>query len=78
MKNRMPWLGNGNGLLTTADSSSSSWWGTIVASNDEYRPAPWIYPIMINPGKIWYWVNEDDCDPDRMPGSDSLAVDFFI
>eukprot|EP00795_Rhopilema_esculentum_P015280 gene15280-6491_t len=73
VKNRMPWLGNGNGLLTTAEYSSSYWWGTIVASNDEYRPAPWIYPIMRNPGTIWYWVNEDDCDPDRMPVDGSLT-----
>ena len=27
---------------------------------------------MRDPGVIWYWVNEDDCDEDRKPGKKGM------
>ena len=68
VNNRMPWLGARKGILTTSGTADWYWWGTIISDNLEYKPAPWISSPMKNPGIIWYWVNEDDCDPDRMPG----------
>eukprot|EP00794_Sanderia_malayensis_P020639 gene20639-22674_t len=65
--NRMPWLGAKKGILTTSGTSDYAWWGTIIADNKEYNPAPWISGEMSNPGVIWYWVNEDDCSADRKP-----------
>lgn len=64
----MPWLGQKKGILTTSSSSDYAWWGTIIADNNEYQPAPWISGSMSNPGVIWYWINEDDCDSDRKAG----------
>ena len=64
----MPWLGGRKGILTTSGTSDYAWWGTIISDNMEYKPAPWIYNQMREPGVIWYWINEDDCSPDRGPG----------
>ncbi len=63
--NRMPWLGSRKGILTTSGTSDWWWYGTIVSDNLEYQPAPWLNGGMRNPGLIWYFVNEDDCDADR-------------
>ena len=64
----MPWLGRTFGLLTTA--TVGDWYprGTIITDRAEGKPASWIYPGMFDPGVIWYWINEDDCDQDRTPG----------
>jgi len=67
VNNRMPWLGQRKGILTTSGSDDYAWWGTIVSDNVEYDPAPWISSQMKEPGVIWYWINEDDCSPDRVP-----------
>ena len=69
VNNRMPWLGQRKGILTTSGSDDYAWWGTIVSDNVEYDPAPWISSQMKEPGVIWYWINEDDCSPDRVPGN---------
>ncbi|XP_065054894.1 uncharacterized protein LOC135683537 isoform X1 [Rhopilema esculentum] len=74
VNNRMPWLGARKGILTTSGSADWYWWGTIISDNLEYKPAPWISSQMKNPGVIWYWVNEDDCDPDRMPVDGGLTA----
>lgn len=65
VNNRMPWLGGNMGILTTSSTADSYWWGTIISNTLEYKPAPWISGQMKNPGKIWYWINEDDCDANR-------------
>jgi hypothetical protein len=61
---RMPWrsttVGSGTGFLTLSDGSGN-WWGTLVANNSYYNPAPWISDAgggaaNQNPGIIWYWV----------------------
>jgi len=67
VNNRMPWLGQRKGILTTSGTAYSYWWGTIVSDNLEYDPAPWISSQMREPGVIWYWINEDDCSLDREP-----------
>jgi len=52
----MPWYSNGCGLLTTSNSSSDQWWGTLV-SRCGFQPAPWMGAYNIpDPGIIWYWV----------------------
>ena len=77
VNSRMPWLGQKTGILTTSESSDYSWWGTIISDNLQYNPAPWIAPAMRHPGVIWYWVNEDDCSPDRKPGLLTFDLQFL-
>jgi len=65
----MPWLGDpshNRALLTTSGSDDSNEAGTICAneSPDYNKPARWILYEMSSPGKIWYWINENDCDSD--------------
>jgi hypothetical protein len=58
---RMPWygyVGSNTGYYTLA-SGSGNWWGTLIANNSSYSPAPWIGTLggyAANPGIIWYWV----------------------
>ncbi|XP_032217727.2 uncharacterized protein LOC5517368 isoform X2 [Nematostella vectensis] len=74
LEKRMPWLGKTSGLLTTSTDSDYSEWGTVISSKAENNPAPWISPEMVNPGAIWYWMNEDDCDASRQPVHGGLSV----
>lgn len=64
MAARMPWygyVGSNTGYLTLS-SGSGNWWGTLIANNSFYSPAPWISDpgtggtSSQNPGIIWYWV----------------------
>ena len=68
LEKRMPWLGARQSLLTTSTHSDYSDWGSIISEKTSNNPAPWIYGAMANPGVIWYWVNEDDCDQSRNAG----------
>jgi len=67
VQKRMPWMARTFGLLTTA--TVGDWYprGTIITDRPEGKPASWIYPGMFDPGVIWYWINEDDCDQNRTP-----------
>lgn len=67
VQKRMPWMAGTFGLLTTA--TVGDWYprGTIITDRREGKPANWIYPGMFDPGVIWYWINEDDCDQSRKP-----------
>lgn len=65
VQNRMAYLGSSDSLLTTNDYSSGHGTGTIISDNVDLKPAYWIYPEMYEPGVIWYWMNEDDCDQSR-------------
>ena len=69
LEKRMPWLGARQSLLTTLTHSDYSDWGSIISEKKSNNPAPWIYGSMPNPGVIWYWINEDDCDAIRNPGT---------
>ena len=58
---RMPWLGSvgANTGFYSLSSGSGNWWGTLIANNQNYAPAPWIGTLggyAANPGIIWYWV----------------------
>lgn len=63
MSLRMPWygyVGSNTGFYTLA-SGSGNWWGTLIANNSTYSPAPWIGSAgggtaSPEPGIIWYWV----------------------
>ena len=74
VNNRMPWLGQRAGILTTSGTADKHWWGTIISDNLQYKPAPWISWQMKNPGVIWYWLNEDDCSPNRKPGKTLASI----
>lgn len=58
---RMPWygyVGANTGFYSLANGSGN-WWGTLIANNSYYAPAPWIGTLggnAANPGIIWYWV----------------------
>ena len=64
MSARMPWYGyvGSNTGYFTLSSGSGNWWGTLIANNSYYSPAPWISDpgtggtSSQNPGIIWYWV----------------------
>lgn len=64
----MPYIalsGKDDALLTTAYWDFDREYGTIIANESHGRiPAMWIYRDMPSPGAIWYWLNENDCDPD--------------
>ncbi len=58
---RMPWYGyvGSNTGFYSLSSGSGNWWGTLIANNQYYAPAPWIGTLggyAANPGIIWYWV----------------------
>ena len=58
---RMPWYGyvGSNTGFYSLSSGSGNWWGTLIANNSYYNPAPWIGTLggsAANPGIIWYWV----------------------
>lgn len=86
LNERMPWFdAKGTGtkaLLTTSSSPTYYPSGSIIWADTDRHPADWISSGgMRNPGVIWYWVNEDDCDEDRKPGRmvpSSLFVCFFF
>lgn len=58
--NRMPYITKASkkALLTTADSPDQDYFGTIIAKDKSYIPAPWIKGVAENPFYIWYWVRE--------------------
>lgn len=63
MSLRMPWYGyvGSNTGFYTLSSGSGNWWGTLIANNVNYSPAPWIGSAgggtaSPNPGIIWFWV----------------------
>ena len=73
LNKRMPWVvasGSKNkALLTTSSSATYYPSGSILWEGNDRNPADWIWDGgMRDPGVIWYWVNEDDCDADRKPG----------
>lgn len=73
VQNRMPWFNahenTKKALLTTSSRTTYYPSGSIIWGDKDFSPANWIrYGGMMNPGVIWYWVNEDDCDADRKPG----------
>ena len=56
VEQHMPWYSNNCGLLTTSNSSSDQWWGSLV-SRCGFGPTPWMNDVGVpNPGILWYWV----------------------
>jgi hypothetical protein len=55
VEQHMPWYSNNCGVLTTSNSASDSWWGTLI-SQCGWVPVPWMNGIIASPGIIWYWV----------------------
>ena len=45
-------------LLTTAEDPEIDYFGTIIANDRQYSPAPWIRNVAENPLTIWYWIRE--------------------
>ena len=73
LNKRMPWFDSKGthkrALLTTSTSPTYYPSGSIIWGGTDRHPADWIWDGgMRDPGVIWYWVNEDDCDQDRKPG----------
>ncbi|XP_073247149.1 uncharacterized protein [Porites lutea] len=72
LNKRMPWFDSKGthkkALLTTSTSPTYYPSGSIIWGGTDRYPADWIWDGgMRDPGVIWYWVNEDDCDQDRKP-----------
>ncbi|KAJ7386461.1 metalloendopeptidase [Desmophyllum pertusum] len=72
LEQRMPWFDakgthTTGALLTTSSSPTYYPAGSIIWAGTDRHPADWIWNKMRDPGVIWYWVNEDDCDEDRKP-----------
>ena len=57
VEQRMPWYaGNNCGVLTTSESPSGEWWGSLVCQCG-FSPSPWMGSDSNGyPGIIWYWV----------------------
>lgn len=57
---RMPYIsaGSSQAWLTTAENPNTDFFGTIIAKNRTYLPAPWIAGVAENPLHIWYWLRE--------------------
>ena len=73
----MPWFDakgtHNKALLTTSSSPTYYPSGSIIWGGTDRYPADWIWEDgMRDPGVIWYWVNEDDCDEDRKPGKKGM------
>ena len=72
LNKRMPWFDKDGtahkALLTTSDRTTYYPSGSIIFGDMEYDPAYWMNKGKNWPGTIWYWVNEDDCDADKLPG----------
>ena len=60
IRRRMPYLSTNstNAILTTAENPDSNFYGTIIAKNHTFMPAPWIENVAENPLHIWYWIRE--------------------
>ena len=54
-------------MLTTAKHDDNSDSGTICEEDKGYKPARWV-DTNPNPGRIWYWLNENDYDEDYKKG----------
>lgn len=59
IEERMPYVtSTNNALLTTSESPTGQWWGTLIANHrqiDTWNPVPWTQEIQ-RPKRIWYWV----------------------
>ncbi|KAJ7351656.1 metalloendopeptidase [Desmophyllum pertusum] len=78
LEKRMPWFDakgtrTDKALLTTSSSPTYYPAGSIIWAGTDRQPAYWISNKMRDPGVIWYWVNEDDCDEDRKPVDGGLT-----
>ena len=81
LNKRMPWFDakgtEKKALLTTSSSTTYYPSGSIIWGGSDRYPSDWIgYGGMKNPGVIWYWLNEDDCDEERKPGIDVNAGNY--
>lgn len=56
----MPYIATGSSQawLTTAENPDTDFFGTIIAKNRTYMPAPWIKGVAENPLRVWYWTRE--------------------
>ena len=82
LNNRMPWVvasgsAKKKALLTTSSSATYYPSGSILWEGNDRNPADWI-DRKRDPGVIWYWVNEDDCDADRKPGAMNDTVGIIV
>ncbi|XP_066014989.1 uncharacterized protein [Pocillopora verrucosa] len=78
LNKRMPWFDakgtEKKALLTTSSSTTYYPSGSIIWGGSDRYPSDWIgYGGMQNPGVIWYWLNEDDCDEERKPVDGGLT-----
>ena len=56
----MPYLSRQSSYaaLTTAEKPDEDPFGTLVARDLGFDPAPWIQTVAENPQVIWYWMRE--------------------
>ncbi|XP_065647462.1 uncharacterized protein LOC100205261 isoform X2 [Hydra vulgaris] len=59
-----------DGLLIT---STAEYGGVIISKNPKNLPSSWILNANNNPGVIWYWLNENDCDSTYKPINGGLS-----
>ncbi|XP_047127009.1 uncharacterized protein LOC101234350 [Hydra vulgaris] len=67
----LPWITKGQkGLLVTSRQDVG---GSIISNDSLYYPSEWIHNEKINPGVIWYWLNENDCNSNYKPVDGQLS-----
>nr|XP_047135037.1 uncharacterized protein LOC100199215 isoform X2 [Hydra vulgaris] len=60
-----------DGLLITG---TADYGGAIISKNPKgFIPSRWIVNLNDNPGVIWYWLNENDCDSNYKPINGGLS-----
>ena len=70
-------ISKGRAMLTTAKHDDYYESGTICTGDSKgYKPARWV-DTNSSPGRIWYWLNENDWDGDYKK-SRNMPIPFSL
>ena len=70
-------ISKGRAMLTTAANDDYYESETICARDSKgSRPARWV-STNSSPGRIWYWLNENDCDSDYKKGRNMFITSLL-
>ena len=70
-------VSKGRALLTTADYDDYFESGSICENVTTNKPARWVN-TNYSPGRIWYWLNENDCDSSYRKSKKDAAFSLIL
>ena len=70
-------VSKGRALLTTADYDDYFESGSICENVTTNKPARWVN-TNYSPGRIWYWLNENDCDSSYRKSKKDVAFSLIL